>query len=283
MGSDDPCLLPATDQARALRDGSLGAVELAEATLARIERIEPGRERDRHARRRPRARGCERRRPPARLRPAAAAAARPADRAQGPGRHGRRAHHLRLAVVPRFRPRRGRAAGRAPARGRRDHGRQDQHAGVGRGLAHVQSGIRRHPQSVGSRALGGRVERRRRGRPGLPDGAACRRQRPGRVAAKPGRLERHRRPAADAGRRPGLAVPHPVAAVLGRRADGPHGRRRGAAPGRDGRARPAGAALAARRSARSGRAARRRPARPPGRLEPVARRPAGGAGGARAW
>jgi amidase len=41
MGSDDPCLLSATAQARALRDGSLGAFELAEATLARIERINP--------------------------------------------------------------------------------------------------------------------------------------------------------------------------------------------------------------------------------------------------
>jgi len=33
MGSDDLCLLPATGQARALRDGSLGAVELVEAHL----------------------------------------------------------------------------------------------------------------------------------------------------------------------------------------------------------------------------------------------------------
>ena len=41
MGSDDLCLLPATGQARALRDGSLGAVELVEAHLDRIERINP--------------------------------------------------------------------------------------------------------------------------------------------------------------------------------------------------------------------------------------------------
>jgi amidase len=41
MGSDDPCLLSATGQARALRDGSLGAVELVTAHLARIERINP--------------------------------------------------------------------------------------------------------------------------------------------------------------------------------------------------------------------------------------------------
>jgi amidase len=41
MDTDDPCLLPATGQARALRDGSLGAVELVEAHLHRIERINP--------------------------------------------------------------------------------------------------------------------------------------------------------------------------------------------------------------------------------------------------
>jgi amidase len=41
MGSDNPCLLPATDQARALRDGSLSAVELINAHLARIDRINP--------------------------------------------------------------------------------------------------------------------------------------------------------------------------------------------------------------------------------------------------
>jgi amidase len=41
MGSDDSCLLPATEQACGLRDGSLGAVELVTAHLARIERINP--------------------------------------------------------------------------------------------------------------------------------------------------------------------------------------------------------------------------------------------------
>jgi amidase len=41
MGSDDPCLLPATGQARALHDGSLGAVEIMNAHLRRIERINP--------------------------------------------------------------------------------------------------------------------------------------------------------------------------------------------------------------------------------------------------
>jgi amidase len=41
MGCDDPCLLPATEQARRLRDASLSAVELLDAHLARIERINP--------------------------------------------------------------------------------------------------------------------------------------------------------------------------------------------------------------------------------------------------
>ena len=281
MGSDDPCLLPATGQARALRDGSLGAVELVTAHLARIERINPAVNAivtlvaDRAIA------AAEGRRPPARL-------GRPL-----PPLHGLPIAHKDLVDTAGVRTTYGSPSYRdhVPAEDallaarlrerRRDPGRQDQHARVGRGLAHLQPGVRRHPQSVGHDPLGRRLERRRRGRAGLPDGAARRRQRPGRVAAKPGRLERPRGPAADAGRRPGLAVAHPLAAVLGRRADGPHGRRRGAAPGCDGRARPAGAALAARRTARSGRAARRRPARPPGRVEPVARRPAGGAGGAR--
>src|SRR5450432_348048 len=41
MGCDDPCLLPATEQARRLGDGSLSAVELVGAHLARIGRINP--------------------------------------------------------------------------------------------------------------------------------------------------------------------------------------------------------------------------------------------------
>ena len=93
---------------------------------------------------------------------------------------------------------------------------------------------------MGRRPLGGRVERWRRGRARVPDAPARRRQRPGRVAPQPGRLERRRRPAADARRRPLVAVRLAVAAVLGRRADGTHGRRRRPAARGDGRARRAG-------------------------------------------
>ncbi len=39
--SDDPCLLPAVEQARRLRAGDLGAVELVSAQLARVERLNP--------------------------------------------------------------------------------------------------------------------------------------------------------------------------------------------------------------------------------------------------
>ena len=38
---DELCLLPATEQARALRDGTCSARELVEAHLVRIERIDP--------------------------------------------------------------------------------------------------------------------------------------------------------------------------------------------------------------------------------------------------
>ena len=83
--------------------------------------------------------------------------------------------------------------------------RQDQHAGVGRGLAHLQPGLRRDAQPVGHDALGGRLERRRRRRAGLPHAADRRRQRPRRLAAQPGGLERRARPAPDARPRPALA------------------------------------------------------------------------------
>ena len=47
--------------------------------------------------------------------------------------------------------------------------------------------LRRDAQSLGHDALGRRLERRRRGRAGLPHAADRRRQRPRRLAAQPGR------------------------------------------------------------------------------------------------
>src|SRR6185437_13966770 len=229
-------------------------------------------ERDRYGVAGTRARRCRRGRPPAGGGRRPAAAARPPDRTQGPRRHGRCAHDLRVAVVPRPRPGRRRAARHTPARRRRDHDRQDQHAGVGGGLAHLQPGLRADPQPVGHVPVGGRLERRRGRRARVPDAAACGRQRPGRLAAQPGGVERRRGPAADPGRRPVVAGGRAVAAVLGRRAHGADGRRRRAAARGDGRPRPAGAALPAGGGPRAGAPARRRPARSARGLESVAGR-----------
>ena len=178
--------------AAALRAGACSARELVAAHLARIERIDPlvNAIVTRHAG--ARARGGRRGRPAARAGRGPAAAARSADRPQGSPGHRRRAHDLRLAGVSRPRPRRRLAAGRAAAPGGRDLRRQDQHARVGRRLAHVQPRVRRDAQPLGHDALGRRLERRRRGGAGLPDGADRRRQRSRRVAAQPGGLERRR-------------------------------------------------------------------------------------------
>ena len=163
------------------------------------------------------------------------------------------------------RPRAGQrlAAGRAAARGGRDPRGQDQHARVGRRLAHVQPRLRRHAQRLGHDALGGRLERWRRGRAGLPDAADRRRQRPRRLAAQPGRLERRARAAADARassragpwRRPGCRsrsrgrwrAPRPTSPCCSRRMAGPDARdplsqRGGARPTSPRRSRPACAA-----------------------------------------
>ena len=71
---------------------------------------------------------------------------------------------------------------------RRDHDRQDQHAGIRRGFADLQRGIRRHAQSLRSRQDLRRLERRRRGGPGGGLAADRRRIGPGREPAQPREL-----------------------------------------------------------------------------------------------
>ena len=279
MGSDDPCLLPATGQARALRDGSLGAVELVEAHLAPDRADQPGGERDRHARRRPGDRGR------ARTPTACAPPGGPL-----PPLHGLPIAHKDLVDTAGVRTTYGSPSYRDHVPGEdalvaarlRDAGAimvgktNTPEWGAGSHTFNPVFGATRNPwdtaRSAGGSSGGGAVALACRMVP-LADGSDL-----------GGSL---RNPAAWNGLvglrpTPGVVpdwpsltpwLPFSVAGPMGRTAG-----RRGAAPGRDGRARPAGAALAARRTARSGRAARRRPARPPGRLEPVARRPAGRAG-----
>ena len=215
------------------------------------------RQRDRHAHARAGAGGRRRGRSPARVGRRPAQAARTADRPQGSAGHRRGAHDVRLAVLSRARPARRLPAGRALAHGGRDHGREDQHARVGRGLAHVQPGLRRDAQCVGREPLGRRLQRRWGGRPGLPHDPDRRRQRPRRLAAQPAGLERRARPAADARARAARAVGGALDPVRSGGPDGTHRRRSRAPARRDGRsacARPAvGACSACRRRLRRSR------------------------------
>ena len=94
-------------------------------------------------------------------------------RGQGPLRHRRAAHHLRLArsSPTTCRPPTREAVRRA-ARGRRDRGRQDAHARVRVGHHERQPALPAVPQPVRPRARRRRVERRLGGRAGHRPGGA---------------------------------------------------------------------------------------------------------------
>ena len=128
---------------------------------------------------------------------------------------------LGLAAAARPRPRRGRPDGRAHEGGRLHRHRQEQHAGVRPRLAHLQRGVRHHPQRLRSEQIGRRQQRRRRGRAGHADAARRRRQRLHGQSAQPRRLEQRVRPSAEPGPRAGVAgrrrLGHPA---RHRRADG---------------------------------------------------------------
>ena len=96
-----------------------------------------------------------------------------------------------------YRPTGRQPARRPHARGRRGGDRQDELARVRCRLAHVQLGVRDDAQPVGARSLGRRLERRRRGRAGVPDGRHGGRQRHRRVVAQPGGVEQRDRLPAD--------------------------------------------------------------------------------------
>ena len=90
-------------------------------------------------------------------------------------------------------PTAGRADRHAHSRRRRDHARQDQHAGVRRRLADVQHGLRRDAQSVRRDEDLRRKQRRRGGGARLRHGPDRRRQRHRRLAAQPGGVLQRRR------------------------------------------------------------------------------------------
>ena len=151
---------PLTEVRRLLERRELSAVELMQATLARIDAREPDAERLRRAARaRCAARRRARRRRAHRARRGAPARGHPARREGSRGR--RRPGDLRGLGPLQGQPGGARLrAGRAPARGRRDRGRQDQRARVRLHRDHQEPALRRDAQSVESRAHAGRLERR---------------------------------------------------------------------------------------------------------------------------
>ena len=210
MGSADPCLLPATGQARALRDGRSAPPSSSQAPSRPDRAGEPGGERDRDAaspttRRSRLAQAADRRPPPDGSPRRCCTACRSRI---GPGRHGRCAHHLRLAVVRRPRPRDDALlAGPVREAGAIMLGKTNTPEwGAGSHTFNPVFGATRNPwepeRSAGGSSGGAR------GRPGrrmvpLADGSDL-----GGVAAQPGRLERRRGPATHPGRVPDVAATH---------------------------------------------------------------------------
>ena len=95
-------------------------------------------------------------------------------------------------------------------RRRRGLHRQDQRAGVRRRLAHLQQGLRRHPQPRRPEPLRRRVQRGSGVRAGLGHGAPGRRLGHGRLAAQPGVVLRRGRDAPLARPGAGVAALQPV-------------------------------------------------------------------------
>ena len=105
--------------------------------------------------------------------------------------------------------------------------RQDEHARVRPRLAHLQRGVRRHAQRVRPHEVGGRQQRRRRGRAGDAHAAGRRRQRLHGEPAQPCGMERRLRLQAEPGPRAALARRRRLGrAAQHRRPDGAHRARR---------------------------------------------------------
>ena len=141
----------AVELRRRIGSKEISPVELLEACIARIERLNPAvnavtatcYERARA--------GSRRRGEGGAARGAARPAARPAGRHKGSRRDRRPADDLRLAVLPRLRSRARQRDGGARARGGRRRRRQDQRAGVRRRRQFPQCRVGRDRQSLRSR------------------------------------------------------------------------------------------------------------------------------------
>ena len=190
------------------------------------------------------------------------AAARPADRLQGPaGRQGLRLQRAARAstrdhvsttdavLVERLRHAGALGIGKTNVPGVRSR------------LAHLQRGLRHHAEPLRPHQERRRIERRRRRGAGRGHAAHRRRQRPRRLAAQPRQLQQRGRAAAIG--RPRADRPRSVSAARLRRerADGPLGGRRRLPARRDGGSRSARPRLRAVGSRAPARRPRARPAR----------------------
>ena len=200
--ADELCFTNATDLVALIKNRAVSAREVMAAHLARIARVNPklnaivaklDDERVPRARRRGRPRAGERRRRCRRC-----TACRPPSRTCS-RRSASRSRAARRSTRTPCRPRTRVFVERMRARGR-DPDRQDEHARVRHGLAHLQQGLRHDAESVRPHEERRRLERRR-GR-GARDRHAAdrRRQRPRRLAAQSRQLQQHRRLSAQ--RRP---------------------------------------------------------------------------------
>ena len=161
MSTDNEiCRMDAVSVAARVKDKTLSAVEVADAVLRRMEKLEP----HIHA-------FCTPTPDVARAAAAAvdakiAAGEDPGPLAgvpigiQGPRRHQGYPDRHGVAALPRLRAGRGRYRGRAAQGGRGCHHRQDQRAGIRLQRCRPQSGFPRYSQSLESRHDVGRIERR---------------------------------------------------------------------------------------------------------------------------
>ena len=193
--TDTGSLLDATAQAELVRRGELTPLELVDAAIARIERLDPelGAVITRQFER-ARARAAAPELP-------AGPVPRRADPAQGsrrtPGRRSRSLRHARAAARELARAG-GDLLRRAPAPGGPDLARPHQHAGAGTAADDRARGLRPHAQSLEADTLERRVVGRLRGRRGRRAGGGRARERRRRLDPDPREPLRARRTQAHA-------------------------------------------------------------------------------------
>ena len=147
--------------AQQIREKKISPVELADAHLAKIERLNPKLNAYVHVDRRASAPRSPRGRSRSDERQGSRSAARRPHQHQEFGGRRRNAMRSRNPAARRIRRNRRCSAGRPPARCRRDRARHNQHAGTAHGVGDRQSSLRPHQQPVGSRTHPGRLQRRR--------------------------------------------------------------------------------------------------------------------------